>query len=367
MKTAFLVASLAALALLTPSAHATFPGANGKIAYYASGGTYTIDPDGANKTLAISGASEVKWSPDGTKIAYRGSGWGMVVSNPDGTGTTGLSYSGDVALEAAWSPTGTQLIQREQAINACPAPDPCDPPDPPFLARPSYPSGYTYGPGNEGYSADWSPDGTKIAYVYSGTIYAEAPEGGSVTAIGSGSQPSWSPDAHRIAYVNGGEIWVMHADGTGAQQLTTRATLSEGFREPVWSPDGTKIAFVWVQYHPADGSTDSDIAVMNADGSGAARITSGTPSYFPDWQPLPINSYPRPRGASPMRLPLVPANRPCTTPNRTHGAPLSFGSCAPPQLTSTELTTGTPDSNGKRHDGGLPAAERDARRLGDSP
>jgi hypothetical protein len=47
-----------------------------------------------------------------------------------------------------------------------------------------------------------------------------------------------------------------------------------------------------------------------------------------------------------MRLPLVPANTQCTAPNTTHGAPLSFGSCGPPQLTSSQLTTGTPDSNG---------------------
>jgi hypothetical protein len=44
----------------------------------------------------------------------------------------------------------------------------------------------------------------------------------------------------------------------------------------------------------------------------------------------------------------VPANQQCTAPNSTHGAPLAYGSCAPPKLTSTELTTGTPDSNGLR-------------------
>jgi hypothetical protein len=65
-----------------------------------------------------------------------------------------------------------------------------------------------------------------------------------------------------------------------------------------------------------------------------------------DWQPIPINTYPRPKGATPMRISLVPANKQCTAPNSTHGAPLAYGSCAPPQLTSGHLTTGTPDSNG---------------------
>jgi hypothetical protein len=55
--------------------------------------------------------------------------------------------------------------------------------------------------------------------------------------------------------------------------------------------------------------------------------------------------YARPRGASPAHFALVPANRECTTPNRTHGAPLSFGSCAPARLSSDWLTAGTPDNN----------------------
>ena len=50
----------------------------------------------------------------------------------------------------------------------------------------------------------------------------------------------------------------------------------------------------------------------------------------PDWQPIPINAYPRPAGAYPMRASLVPAYEPCISPNRTHGPPLGFGSCSPP-------------------------------------
>ena len=44
-------------------------------------------------------------------------------------------------------------------------------------------------------------------------------------------------------------------------------------------------------------------------------------------------------------MPLVPAYEPCTAPNRTHGPPLAFPSCAPPEQTSN-LTVGTPDANG---------------------
>jgi Subtilase family len=60
-----------------------------------------------------------------------------------------------------------------------------------------------------------------------------------------------------------------------------------------------------------------------------------------------VPSYARPKGATPFRVSLVPSYRQCTSPNRQHGAPLAFGSCAAPQLASGVLTVGTSDSNGQ--------------------
>src|SRR6185503_5555560 len=57
--------------------------------------------------------------------------------------------------------------------------------------------------------------------------------------------------------------------------------------------------------------------------------------------------YPRPKGATPTRIPLVPSFKGCLAPNSTHGPPLSFSSCRPPALRSSYLTLGTPDANGK--------------------
>jgi FtsP/CotA-like multicopper oxidase with cupredoxin domain len=51
--------------------------------------------------------------------------------------------------------------------------------------------------------------------------------------------------------------------------------------------------------------------------------------------------YPRPASATPVRVPLVPAYRECTTPNSTHVAPLDTPACGPPQLRSDFLTLGT--------------------------
>jgi hypothetical protein len=52
-------------------------------------------------------------------------------------------------------------------------------------------------------------------------------------------------------------------------------------------------------------------------------------------------THPRPVGASPLRVSMVPSYRACATPNRTHGPPLAFPSCNPPVQSSTSLTTGS--------------------------
>jgi hypothetical protein len=61
--------------------------------------------------------------------------------------------------------------------------------------------------------------------------------------------------------------------------------------------------------------------------------------------------YPRPKGATPLRVSLTPTFGQCTSPNRQHGPSLAFGSCGPPQPSSGRLTVGTPDSNGQAANG----------------
>ena len=85
---------------------------------------------------------------------------------------------------------------------------------------------------------------------------------------------------------------------------------------------------------------------MNADGTGETQLTH-TPDVYefgPAWQPVPQPGYPRPAGASPLRVSLVPAFERCDAPNRTHGPPLSFGSCAPPDARAGFMTFGSAPS-----------------------
>ena len=93
--------------------------------------------------------------------------------------------------------------------------------------------------------------------------------------------PAWSPDGRKLAFVSrrdgNSEIYVMNADGSGQENLT-RQPASDS--HPSWSPDGRKIVFV----SRRDGN--SEIYVMNADGSGLRNVTR-TPSndLDPAWSP----------------------------------------------------------------------------------
>jgi Tol biopolymer transport system component len=107
------------------------------------------------------------------------------------------------------------------------------------------------------------------------------------------ASPAWSPDGSRIAFDssrNGipvcdvlrcssgnSEIYVMNSDGSGQRRLTRNPADDEA---PAWSPDGRKIAFMSYR----DGSYE--IYVMNADGSGQRRLTRGSDAdEDPAWSP----------------------------------------------------------------------------------
>jgi glucose/arabinose dehydrogenase len=70
-------------------------------------------------------------------------------------------------------------------------------------------------------------------------------------------------------------------------------------------------------------------------------------TFRPAQAPPPsATAYVRSKGATPVLTSLVPSFKACRTPNRTHGSPLAYPSCAPPGQSSANLTIGTPDANG---------------------
>ena len=73
------------------------------------------------------------------------------------------------------------------------------------------------------------------------------------------------------------DIWVMNADGTDRVRLTDDPAADFA---PAWSPDASRIAFV----SSRDGNPE--IYVMTADGSQQVRVTNDPGSdRDPDWSP----------------------------------------------------------------------------------
>ena len=102
-------------------------------------------------------------------------------------------------------------------------------------------------------------------------------------------QPDWSPDGTKIAFVSsrdggGSQIHVMDADGKNVIRLTD---VPGGKRDPDWSPDGRQIAF------SVDGRGEDYIAVMDADGRNRERLqdkATGT-SWSPDGKQIAFMSW----------------------------------------------------------------------------
>jgi Tol biopolymer transport system component len=91
-------------------------------------------------------------------------------------------------------------------------------------------------------------------------------------------EPTWSPDASQIAFSSRRsgtfDLYVMNADGTGTRRLTSG---KQNDSHPTWSRNGTRLAF----------ERDGDINVISSDGSGVRRISDTTaeerePAWSPD-------------------------------------------------------------------------------------
>jgi hypothetical protein len=127
----------------------------------------------------------------------------------------------------------------------------------------------------------------RIAFGRSGDIYTMEPDGSDQTKIDdSGATPVYSPNGEKIAFTTfrdgNDEIYVMNADGSGATRLTNNPAIDY---HPAFSPNGQQIVFA----SRRDGNYE--IYVMDADGTDQTRLTNNSvtddhPIFSPDGQKI---------------------------------------------------------------------------------
>lgn len=178
------------------------------------------------------------WSGNGAKIAFmreQGSSYATYVMNPDGSGQV------SIASNATWpsiSADGSQVLY--QFFNSC----------------------QTVGIANA--------DGSGARQL--------------LPVSECGLWPQWSPDGTRFAFVRDQNLWIANADGSGAVAVSTGHLVDLGARPPYrWSPNGQRLAFREIE---SAGNPAGNVVVVDADGARQAEIPNsagyGTPSWSPD-------------------------------------------------------------------------------------
>lgn len=333
-RTVVLTATLSLLAALALAPGARAASGTGTIVYAGSDGIYTVAGNGGSpqRVWAAPGgkvASEPRWSPDGSQIAFIGADGNVWLMQADGSnahpltaqaiepvncGEDGCASPGTEADSPRWSPNGAAISYRlvtnlsaaslwsvsagggapqqlASASNLCLFNEGWSPAGTALFSRCAGASG----PSNASYAASggaaqpfvagsqlaFSADGSRLAFstqaMQNGAItvslfVANADGSGAQMVAADGQDPRWSANgliAYRVGETDG---WAIHVYDPASGKDTT---LGSGVVE-AWSPDGAWLLF------STTGDSGGTLWRMHADGSGRQQIGAGMAA---DWSP----------------------------------------------------------------------------------
>jgi Tol biopolymer transport system component len=253
---------VAALLASVATAHASYPGKNGRIVFVEGPDIWTVNPDGSDARQLTSFGSSGKaaccasWSADGKTLVF-------------------------AAIDSSTDPMQIWMMNadgsnRNKVLN-----------DPEFNDN----------------DPSLSPDGTTIAFercpLNSGgcELFQMQVDGTGMKALIPFSRntdifdvtPVYSPDGKTIAFSGFNRsgliaaIFLMDANGGHIRPITPPGL--EAFL-PDWSPDGNTIAFTTRAGYPPN-TLNQQVWIMNKDGSGLRQFTfpGSSHDFSPAWSP----------------------------------------------------------------------------------
>jgi len=201
---------------------------------------YVMDADGCNEKMLHEGGSDAKFSPNGSKIAFRVSGGELYIMNSDGSEVKRViskKIGGD-PYSWSWSSNSKQLAYLTE------------------VEIDQYRTWTTLFKINI--------DSTKNQKLTKRYVYHVA----------------WSPTEQKIAFTANAsrgypQIFIINSDGTEEKQLTDYPS---GIFEFAWSLDGSKIAFVICYPDTIEHLCPQGLGVMDKDGSNQKLLISSNDS-----------------------------------------------------------------------------------------
>jgi dipeptidyl aminopeptidase/acylaminoacyl peptidase len=195
--------------------------------------------------------TELDWSPDGTRLAYRcGPGLAypsspvvLVVLRVDGSELATIPTE-TPAYWPSWSPDGRRIAYSTGLVSNTRSHKEWDS----SLYTIALDGSHRRLLATDASAPAWSPDGRSIAYQSTCGVRFVTPTGVDSTplehanacgALGFPGRPTWSPDGSKLAIETTGGIWVMDADGGNLHRVSrkiSRAWYGRQPGRPSWRP-----------------------------------------------------------------------------------------------------------------------------------
>lgn len=283
--------------LIASPAQATSPGGNGRIAYtwsvggegFEDGpsprlvGVVSVRPDGGGRRLVARRGTEPGYSPDGRRIAFLRSHH-LWLARADGSSARQVSPSDWPVGSYDWSPRGTRLAFVRGFVNGGAALYTVRPDGNGLRRLVKASQGIILAPGA------WSPDGKAIVYEqHSARALVRVFRAGRITTLARvSSGPTWSRRG-LIAYATSvpgeqrGQVCLRRLGAPAPLRCFAFADATVG--DPTWSPDGRRLMFMY------QGQGPGEIWTVRPDGTVLTRAPrNGTfPIFAPDGRWLAFN------------------------------------------------------------------------------